>query len=261
MWAVNQYLKATSQGRVEKAAPFLPAFFESNTMCSLQTGRILDVLTGCCTWNTFYVLRLLMPTIMNKPDILGHINTVLCTAQSPLQALLPAKLEAQRCSPRKEVECSYIINNVVIPMSKAAATRVEKPRYKEIVVPRSSNKADGRWAGQPQPASPVAGFNCLNDLYMCSSTGAHSPETCNGLQSLSVRGRTRTVLSCSEDTRSAPETLDEAMQSVQPWAPRTFPLSDSAYHSLLQCSNEDGCKQADVQPCSLAVSRASGLPL
>ena len=77
---------------------------------------------------------------------------------------------------------------------------------------RSSNKADGRWAGQPQPASPVAGFNCLNDLYMCSSTGAHSPETCNGLQSLSVRGRTRTVLSCSEDTRSAPETLDEAMQ-------------------------------------------------
>lgn len=42
----------------------------------------------------------------------------------------------QQASKRRKAECSYDIDNVVIPMSKAAATRVEKPQYKEIVVPR-----------------------------------------------------------------------------------------------------------------------------
>nr|XP_060638718.1 KAT8 regulatory NSL complex subunit 1-like isoform X2 [Anolis sagrei ordinatus] len=41
---------------------------------------------------------------------------------------LPAK--------KKKVECSYDINNIVIPMSMAAATRVEKLQYKEILTPR-----------------------------------------------------------------------------------------------------------------------------
>ncbi|XP_050746915.1 KAT8 regulatory NSL complex subunit 1-like [Gymnogyps californianus] len=211
---------------------------------------------------------------------------------------------AAQSSKRRKAECSYDIDNVVIPMSMAAATRAEKPQYKEIVVPswriveleepepfnqadseledtsdemysshhskyedlerarwdswaaatshkrgsRSSNKADGRWARQPQPASPVTGFNCLNDLYMPSSTGLHCSETCNSLQSLSVHSRTRMVLSCSEGTRSSLEMLDEAIQNVQPWEPRTFPLSDPAYQGLLQHSNEDGCDQADFQP-------------
>ncbi|XP_060638717.2 KAT8 regulatory NSL complex subunit 1-like isoform X1 [Anolis sagrei] len=43
-------------------------------------------------------------------------------------ALQPAK--------KKKVECSYDINNIVIPMSMAAATRVEKLQYKEILTPR-----------------------------------------------------------------------------------------------------------------------------
>ncbi|KAH0627688.1 hypothetical protein JD844_003794 [Phrynosoma platyrhinos] len=42
-------------------------------------------------------------------------------------ALQPAK--------KKKVECSYDINNIVIPMSMAAATRVEKLQYKEILTP------------------------------------------------------------------------------------------------------------------------------
>ncbi|XP_059674739.1 KAT8 regulatory NSL complex subunit 1-like [Gavia stellata] len=211
---------------------------------------------------------------------------------------------AVQSSKRRKAECSYDINNIVIPMSMAAVTRVEKPQYKEIVVPswriveleelepfnqadseledtsdemysshhskyedlerahwdswaaatsrkrgsRSSNRGDGRWAGQPQPASPVTAFNCLNDLYEHPSTGLHSPETCNGLQSLSVRSRTRTVLSCSEDTRSSLEKLDDATQNIQPWEPRTFPLSDSACQGLLQHSSEDGYDQADFQP-------------
>ncbi|XP_029863972.1 KAT8 regulatory NSL complex subunit 1-like isoform X2 [Aquila chrysaetos chrysaetos] len=211
---------------------------------------------------------------------------------------------AVQSSKSRKAERSYDIDDIVIPMSMAAATRVEKPQYKEIVVPswriveleelepfnqadseledtsdkmysrhhskyedleracwdswaaatyhkrgsRSSNKADGQWAGQPQPASPVTGFNGLNDLYVHASTGLCSPETCNSLQSLSVHSQTRMVLSCSEGTRSSLEMLDEAVQNVQPWEPRTFPLSDSAYRGLLQHSNEDGYDQADFQP-------------
>ncbi|XP_074996986.1 KAT8 regulatory NSL complex subunit 1-like [Calonectris borealis] len=209
---------------------------------------------------------------------------------------------ATQSSKRRKAECSYDIDNIVIPMSMAAATRVEKPQYKEIAVPswriveleelepfnqvdseledtsdemysnhhskyedleracwdswaaaashkrasRSSNKADGRWAGQPQPASPVTGFNCLNDLYVHPSTGLHSSEICNDLQSLSVHSRTRMALSCSEDTRSSLE--NDAIRNVQPWEPRTFPLSDSAYQGLLQHSSEDSYAQADFQP-------------
>lgn len=32
MWAFNQYLRATSQGRVEKVTPFLPAEANLNSM-------------------------------------------------------------------------------------------------------------------------------------------------------------------------------------------------------------------------------------
>ncbi|KAM6088402.1 KAT8 regulatory NSL complex subunit 1-like isoform 1-T3 [Chlamydotis macqueenii] len=202
----------------------------------------------------------------------------------------------------------------MIPMSVAAATRAEKPQYREIVVPswriveleeqepfhqadseledtsderycshhseredlerahwdswaaatsrrresRSSNKADGRWAGQPQPASLVTGSNCLNDLHVHPSTGWHSLETCNYLQSLSVW--TRMVLSCAEGTRSSLEMLDEAIQNVQPWEPCAFPLSESAYQGLLQHSNKMAVSRLTFSPGSLALCRASGLP-
>ncbi|XP_072711036.1 KAT8 regulatory NSL complex subunit 1-like isoform X3 [Ciconia boyciana] len=227
------------------------------------------------------------------------------TSPAPSSSQIPfIGSSAMQSSKRRKAECSYNIDNIVIPVSMAATTRVEKPQYKEIVVPswrivelkelepcsqadseledtsdevylshhskyedlerarwdswaaapshkrgsRSSNKADGRWAGQPLPASPLTGFNCLNDLYVHPSTGLHSSETCKDLQSLSVRSRTRKVLSCSEDTRSSLEMLDDAIQNVQPWEPRTFPLSDSACQGLLQHSSEDGYEQADFQP-------------
>ena len=37
---------------------------------------------------------------------------------------------------RKRAESAYDINNIVIPYSVAASTRVEKLQYKEIVTPR-----------------------------------------------------------------------------------------------------------------------------
>ncbi|XP_025945501.1 KAT8 regulatory NSL complex subunit 1-like [Apteryx rowi] len=236
---------------------------------------------------------------------LHHSPSLSPETPTPSCSQIPFPGGSTMSSKRRKVECSYDINNIVIPTSMAAATRVEKLQYKEIVTPswrivqlkelepfsqvdfeledtsdemylshhskyeelerahwaswapavshkrgsRSSNKVDGRWTGQPQPASPVTGLNCLNDLYMhSSSAGLHSPETCNNLHSPSVNSRTRMVPSCNEDARSCLETSDGAIWSVEPWEPRTFPLSDAAYQALLQQSNEDSCEQADFQP-------------
>ena len=49
--------------------------------------------------------------------------TGLCPAQTPIR--------------RRRGESSFDINNIVIPMSVAATTRVEKLQYKEILTPRS----------------------------------------------------------------------------------------------------------------------------
>ncbi|KAM8967199.1 KAT8 regulatory NSL complex subunit 1-like [Pelodytes ibericus] len=196
---------------------------------------------------------------------------------------------------RKRFENSYDIDNIVIPMSMAAAARVEKLQYKEILTPswrvldsverdtvvendpeledlcdeayltrhsayeelersrwdswatvapqrrgsRSSNKSDGRWTPQPpcnsqgpfQPASPDVGFQSLNDIPLTLSS-ADSPDPYSTVQCFSVRSRTR-VLSWSEDTRSStPEIPDVEELVLQPWEPRSFPLSDRDQRAL-----------------------------
>ncbi|XP_053872793.1 KAT8 regulatory NSL complex subunit 1-like isoform X2 [Malaclemys terrapin pileata] len=233
--------------------------------------------------------------------LMHHLPSLyLETPPAPSSSQSPSTANSTTVSSKKrKVECSYDINNIVIPMSMAAATRVEKLQYKEILTPswrvvepkdvepldhmdseledtsdetylnhhtkyeelerarwdswaaavshkrgnRSSNKTDGRWT--LQPASPDPGFNCLNDfLYMHPSLGSHSPEPFNILHPLSIKNRTRVPLSCTEDTRLSPEILNEVIQSVRPWEPRTFPLSDTAYQALLEQPSEDGCKQS-----------------
>ncbi|XP_064301313.1 KAT8 regulatory NSL complex subunit 1-like [Phalacrocorax carbo] len=238
-------------------------------------------------------------SLHHLPSLYPEAPPALSSSQTPF-----AGDSATAASKRRKAECSYDIDNIVIPTSMAAAARVGKPPYKEIVVPswrmvelkelepfdhgdseledtsdemysshhskyegleracwvswaaatshkrgsRCSSKADGRWAGQPPPAPPVTGFSCLDDLYAHPSPGLHGPETCNGSQSLSIRGRSGAVLSCGEETRASLEMPKEATQNIQPWEPRTFPLSDSAYQGLLQCSSGDGRGQAGFQP-------------
>ncbi|XP_049654601.1 KAT8 regulatory NSL complex subunit 1-like isoform X2 [Accipiter gentilis] len=152
---------------------------------------------------------------------------------------------------RKAV-CSYDIDNVVIPMSMTAATRVEKPQYKEIVVPswriveleelEPFNQTDSELedTSDKMYSSHHSKYEDLERA--CWDSWATATSHKRG------SSQTRTVLSCSEGTRSSLEMLDEAVQNIQPWEPRTFPLSDSAYRGLLQNSNEDGYDQADFQP-------------
>lgn len=53
---------------------------------------------------------------------------------------------------RRRGESSFDINNIVIPMSVAATTRVEKLQYKEILTPRLTlaccGKPSTKWSGQ-----------------------------------------------------------------------------------------------------------------
>ncbi|KAM8946942.1 KAT8 regulatory NSL complex subunit 1 [Pelodytes ibericus] len=68
----------------------------------------------------------------------------LSTLQSPLTRQLSAPSESSLGTPsqstlavarRRRTESSYDINNIVIPMSVAATTRVERLQYKEIITP------------------------------------------------------------------------------------------------------------------------------
>ena len=55
-----------------------------------------------------------------------------------VELFLPLKLAFVLQQPvrRRRGESSFDINNIVIPMSVAATTRVEKLQYKEILTPR-----------------------------------------------------------------------------------------------------------------------------
>ncbi|XP_028605798.2 KAT8 regulatory NSL complex subunit 1-like isoform X2 [Podarcis muralis] len=220
-----------------------------------------------------------VPSLCFENTPAPHSNQVPGNSMTASSSTLPAK--------KKKVECSYDINNIVIPMSMAAATRVEKLQYKEILTPswrmvdlkelktsgevdseledisdetylnhhqkyeelerarwdswagsishrrgnRSSNRADGRWI--PQPGSPDATSHNLNHLqYANSPMGSLSPELSNVLQPLLIKGRGRNSLSFSEDTSFSFSEMDEDIQNVQPWEPRTFPLSDTEYKAL-----------------------------
>ncbi|KAL8164696.1 UNVERIFIED_CONTAM: hypothetical protein K2H54_002704 [Gekko kuhli] len=107
--------------------------FTSNDSSSLSaSGSLLKVPASH---------SLLVPSSQaHKPSHLHHVSSV-CpenTSAPPFNhvpgnsvaagsSALPAK--------KKKVESSYDINNIVIPVSMAAATRVEKLQYKEILTP------------------------------------------------------------------------------------------------------------------------------
>ncbi|XP_074899054.1 KAT8 regulatory NSL complex subunit 1-like isoform X2 [Buteo buteo] len=175
------------------------------------------------------------------------------TPPAPSSSQIPfTGCPAVQSSKSRKAVCSYDTDNVVIPMSMVAATRVEKPQYKEIVVPswriveleelEPFNQADSELedTSDKMYSSHHSKYEDLERA--CWDSWATATSHKRG------SSQTRTVLPCSEGTRSSLEMLDEAVQNIQPWEPRTFPLSDSAYRGLLQHSNEDGYNQADFQP-------------
>ncbi|RXM34168.1 KAT8 regulatory NSL complex subunit 1-like protein [Acipenser ruthenus] len=60
------------------------------------------------------------------------------TSKSTLSHKQPTQNSARR---RLRSECFYDIDNIVIPMSLAASSKVEKLQYKDIITPRSSSKS------------------------------------------------------------------------------------------------------------------------
>ncbi|KAF5924455.1 hypothetical protein HPG69_018856 [Diceros bicornis minor] len=169
---------------------------------------------------------------------------------------------------RRRGESSFDINNIVIPMSVAATTRIEDlsdaafaalhAKCEEMerarwlwttsVPPqrrgsRSYRSSDGRTTPQlgsanpstPQPASPdVSSSHSLSEFsHGQSPRSPISPELHSAPLTPVARDALRHL--ASEDTRcSTPELgLDE--QSVQPWERRTFPL---AYSPQAECEDQ-----------------------
>nr|KAF6309030.1 KAT8 regulatory NSL complex subunit 1 [Pipistrellus kuhlii] len=157
---------------------------------------------------------------------------------------------------RRRGESSFDINNIVIPMSVAATTRVEKLQYKEILTP-SWREVDLRsLKGNPDEENEE-----IEDLSDAAFAALHAKceemERARWLWTTSVppqRRGSRSPISpevhsapltpvardtlrhlASDDTRcSTPELgLDE--QSVQPWERRTFPL---AYSPQAECEDQ-----------------------
>lgn len=73
--------------------------------------------------------------------------------------------------------------------------------------------------GQSQPTSPDTGFQCPDGLFM-----PHSPEPYHILQLLAIISSTSRLISCSEETRSSQETLNEVvpvrdeLQKIEKWS-------------------------------------------
>ncbi|XP_015270443.1 PREDICTED: KAT8 regulatory NSL complex subunit 1-like [Gekko japonicus] len=108
--------------------------FTSNDSSSLSpSGSLLKVPASH---------SLLVPSSQaHKPSHLHHVSSVCLenTSAPPFNYVpgnsVAAGSSALQPAKKKKVESSYDINNIVIPMSMAAATRVEKLQYKEILTP------------------------------------------------------------------------------------------------------------------------------
>ncbi|KAG5854897.1 hypothetical protein ANANG_G00042810 [Anguilla anguilla] len=147
---------------------------------------------------------------------------------------------------RRRGESSFDINNIVIPMSVAATTRVEKLQYKEILTPS--------WREVDIFAKPIAEEDEnveIEDLTDTAFTQLHlpceeqersrwtwmasAPAKRRGSRSYkSLDGRTTPLLGGTtpstpqpaEDTRcSTPDFTAEEL-TVQPWERRDFPLEE-----------------------------------
>ncbi|XP_010635780.1 KAT8 regulatory NSL complex subunit 1 isoform X2 [Fukomys damarensis] len=157
---------------------------------------------------------------------------------------------------RRRGESSFDINNIVIPMSVAATTRVEKLQYKEILTPSWREVDLQSLKGNPEEENEE-----IEDLSDAAFAALHAKceemERARWLWTTSVppqRRGSRSPISpelhsapltpvardtlrhlASEDTRcSTPELgLDE--QSVQPWERRTFPLP---YSPQAECEDQ-----------------------
>ncbi|XP_048367492.1 KAT8 regulatory NSL complex subunit 1-like isoform X2 [Sphaerodactylus townsendi] len=127
--------------------------------------RLKDVTSNCSSPASGSLLkesashRLLLPSSQtHKPSYFHHLPSVCLENTSvPPSGQVPGNSMAAGSSglpaKKKKVESSYDINNIVIPASMAAATRVEKLQYKEILTP-SWRRVDPRELKAPGEASP-----------------------------------------------------------------------------------------------------------
>uniref|UniRef100_A0AAR2K9J6 PEHE domain-containing protein n=1 Tax=Pygocentrus nattereri TaxID=42514 RepID=A0AAR2K9J6_PYGNA len=92
------------------------------------------VLCNCC-WNLLLIhLTLILSSSLNP--LCHTLSCIICLTSSIQIRLNNNALASGPPIRKRRSENSFDINNIVIPMSVAATTRVEKLQYKEIITPR-----------------------------------------------------------------------------------------------------------------------------
>ncbi|MGH0120627.1 UNVERIFIED_CONTAM: hypothetical protein FKN15_009992 [Acipenser sinensis] len=84
-----------------------------------------------------FLSQLMKPPFYQPPYPEDSASDIM-TSKSTLSHKQSTQNSARR---RLRSECFYDIDNIVIPMSLAATSKVEKLQYKDIITPRSSNKS------------------------------------------------------------------------------------------------------------------------
>uniref|UniRef100_A0AAR2LJW2 PEHE domain-containing protein n=1 Tax=Pygocentrus nattereri TaxID=42514 RepID=A0AAR2LJW2_PYGNA len=102
-------------------------------VCVLNEAQCL-VLCNCC-WNLLLIhLTLILSSSLNP--LCHTLSCIICLTSSIQIRLNNNALASGPPIRKRRSENSFDINNIVIPMSVAATTRVEKLQYKEIITPR-----------------------------------------------------------------------------------------------------------------------------
>ncbi|KAG9474431.1 hypothetical protein GDO78_004634 [Eleutherodactylus coqui] len=145
---------------------------------------------------------------------------LLTTSASVLDSSLfpPNSPQAAR---RRRVETSYDIDNIVIPMSVAATTRVERLQYKEILTPRTHRTSESSMTLQSQPLTPQPPSPDTSSWQALPDFSPLSPDVLSAPPTPTSRDTPRLI---SEETQSSVSDSGFEETTVQPWERRHFPL-------------------------------------
>ncbi|XP_033857738.3 KAT8 regulatory NSL complex subunit 1-like protein [Acipenser ruthenus] len=185
------------------------------------------------------------------------------TSKSTLSHKQPTQNSARR---RLRSECFYDIDNIVIPMSLAASSKVEKLQYKDIITPswrvvdiqplegihleegevedladqpffsrhvKCEDKEKKRWTLWEQNRWPRQNSRSSSKSSDCTLHPLHSPWNCTA-------GATQNMPSTQGDctwqntapNSSALEEDDQDEKFILPWESRIFPLDDQEVEAL-----------------------------
>ncbi|KAM4626288.1 KAT8 regulatory NSL complex subunit 1-like protein [Discoglossus pictus] len=183
--------------------------------------------------------------------------------KSSAQRHVPRDSSAALSAARRRLksESSYDIDNIVIPMSLVAPTKVEKLQYKEIITPSwkvvvlktlkdhqdeledlsddayftrheiYEQREKMRWSFWEQSKWPKRSRSSSNSFGSWSGSLQHSAEDCSS-PSASSQGLLGSLSPDTDGSRTPQYADDMHQEKVEQWTRRVFPLTESAASAL-----------------------------